>query len=320
MTLLDKHLYQHKYMDLDKLHKQLSSKDPKLLLKILLIILGIALIILYVLPDTLALLFTTALGNAILLLGAIYLFFYKDYRITLLYLLCWIIITRFIQRAANTTEGFVNTSQPSQPPQPWTSQQIRAFTALQNTINPNINFDTAQIQKYATPQELDYFMEHLMWPWSADTEEQYKIACAQNPYISDTPGNSLNHAKRIYSQGQIQQIMFMQSKNGRALIDGIIINDTQRHKEKEKDIYAIRAGLDTYGDPLICCSNDSPGKPQRIEPHGALINTNGSVGVLVHAEAIYPRIRTEPTPAELTLANNFIGSDYSTACSNLFSP
>lgn len=256
--------------------------------------------IMYVLPDAIVAIYTTTLGTATALLIGTYLFFYKNWRITIAYIAANIILWRIIASATIKTprEGFTTTDAAQQ----WSADLIRQFTQLQTTINPQHIFDTAQIQKYATPQEADYFIKHQQWEWDAPTEALYRAALAKNPMIVDAPDNSVTHARRLYSQGQIRQILFMQSPEGRAVINGIVLtpprgdpaNPLTQLQREGRGTFAYTAGLTSTNttQPLLQC-DPVTSQPVIVSPHGADIDTHGSIGLLTYARALWPKI-TKP--------------------------
>lgn len=253
-------------------------KNKKQAIKIFIIILILLLTILYVIPDIFALFLNTVLGNAILLLVAIYLFFYKDYRITIIFVLGWIIMVRIIQMAKwqqHKQENFENDNRninTNQNTEGWTPDKIREFTALQYTMNPNYVFDTAQIAKVTTPQELDYFLANQQWPWSKEVEELYKTNLNHNTYVSNFSGEGLNRAKQLYSQNQILQILSKQSKEGQFLLNGVFItNQKEDNLPTDNGIgeYAYTSGIKSRSNErtTIKCGLDKNGNsvPQKIE-------------------------------------------------------
>ena len=257
--------------------------DNKRALKIAILALTALITIFYVIPDLIIAIYTTTLGTATALLIGIYLFFYKNWKIAGTYILLSIILWRILSQ--HKIEGFET--------QQWPSELIRQFTQLQATINPQHIFDTTQIQQFATPQEVDYFMKHQQWEWDAPTEALYRAALAKNPFISDIPDNSVAHARKLYSQGQIRQILFMQSPEGRAVINGVVIADDHLNKlnEQGRGIYSYTSGL---GKPQALLQCDSAtAQPVIVSPYGAKINTHGSVGLLTQARNTWPK---ETTP------------------------
>jgi len=267
--------------------KQLKPpKTTKELFILLIIILGIILIIVYVLPDTLTLLLDTVLGNAILLLILIYLAIYKDYRITIIFIIGWVIISRFMQLIKKQSpptpiipipsipikDGFTstNTNSPTSISayNQWTDAQIKQFTDLQHTINPSTIFDIDQLQKTTSTEELDYYFANNNWEWSPEVEELYKQNLKYNTYISNLPEDGLRQAKRIYSQGQILQILSQQSKEGQFLINGVIIQDSSSNNlptRKGIGQFSFQSGEQIRERPVIRCGINP------TDPDGALI-------------------------------------------------
>jgi len=172
-------------------------KDNKLknLLIGLLSVLIIFWIILYIIPSFLISLFNTILGNLILLLCLI-LISSQDIKYGIALAIILIILYRF----SHIKEAFT-----------WSEESKNKFIELQNSINPNIVFDTKEIQNQASQEEVDYFLKNSMWPWSKDTEDLYKELLEKNTYVRSDPDDEINDVKTKYNQTIIMKILSLQS-------------------------------------------------------------------------------------------------------------
>jgi hypothetical protein len=157
----------------------------------LLSILIILWIILYIIPEFLISLFNTILGNLILLLSLI-LVSSQDIKFGIALAIILIILYRFL----HLKEGFT-----------WSEESGKQFIELQNSINPNVVFDTKEIKKQANQEEVDYFLKNARWPWSKGVEDLYKELLDKNTYVRLNPEDAMNDVKTRYNQSIITQIL-----------------------------------------------------------------------------------------------------------------
>ena len=223
-------------------------------------------LILYVIPGIFNTLFNTLLGNLIILL-CIILLGSKDIKYSLLALLLAIVIYRFSQlnyQSSNNQpilkEGFT-----------WSQESTTDFVNLQNTINPHVVFDTNKIQQQASQEEVDYFLQNQMWPWSQEVQELYKESVMNNQYVQINPEDAVNQARQIYNQQIILEIISWQKKEGQFLLNGVIVNDASGadpsgnvpQSRNGAGSYAFNSGLiSTENNPnikVIKCKSDPSG-------------------------------------------------------------
>jgi len=171
--------------------KNLFNQDNKTMLIGLLSILIILWIILYIIPEFLISLFNTILGNLILLLSVI-LVTAQDIKFGIVLAIILIILYRF----SHLKEGFT-----------WSEESSKQFIELQNSINPNVVFDTKEIKKQASQEEVDYFLKNARWPWSKGVEDLYKELLDKNTYVRLNPDDAMNDVKTKYNQSIITQIL-----------------------------------------------------------------------------------------------------------------
>jgi hypothetical protein len=234
--------------------------------------------ILYVIPDIFNTLFHTLLGNFIILLGII-LLGSKDIKYSVIALLLVVVLYRFSQ-INNLKEGFT-----------WSQQSITDFTKLQDTLNPHVVFDTNKIQQQASQEEVDYFLQNQLWPWSQEVQDLYKESVMNNQYIQINPEDAVNQARQIYNQQIILEIISWQKKEGQFLLNGVIVNDisgndisgNESYSRNGAGSYAFSSGLiSTENNPnikVIKCKSDGSGnyalsQGQYDEDKGAQVYSN----------------------------------------------
>ena len=170
--------------------KELNQNNKTILIG-LLSILVFMWVILYVIPNFLISLFNTILGNLILLLSLV-LVSSQDIKYGVALAIMLVVLYRF----SHLKEGFT-----------WTEESSNKFIELQNSINPRIVFDTKEIKKQASQEEVDYFLKNSKWPWSKQVDDLYKELLNKNTYVRLNPDDAINDAKTRYNQTIITKIL-----------------------------------------------------------------------------------------------------------------
>jgi hypothetical protein len=182
--------------------------------------------ILYLIPSFFASLFNTILGNIILLI-AVFLVGSTNYTYGIVLGITLVVLYRI----SHIKEGFT-----------WSKDAADKFILLQQTINPNVVFDTKQIKQQASQEELDYFLKNGMWPWSQEVQDLYKQSVARNPHVRTSPEDSVNEARTIYNQTIILEIISWQTKEGQFLLNGVAVKDASGNPQEE-----LPSGWGNYG-------------------------------------------------------------------------
>jgi hypothetical protein len=232
--------------------KKLVTEENKTKIIGLLTILVLFWIVLYLIPDFFVSLFNTFLGNIILIITVILVSLY-NYKYGIALGLLFIIIFRF-SYLLRRKEGFT-----------WNKKSEQDFLLIQNTINRGVVFDTKMIQEsQASQEEVDYFNQYGMWPWSQTVITIYEDAIKNNPYIRTYSKDSVNEARKIYNQAAILRIMSMQTKEGQFLINGVLVQDASGNS-----LETLPSGFGDFGyksglignmkDDIIKCKLDNSG-------------------------------------------------------------
>ena len=236
--------------------KDISSKMIGLLTILILIWL-----VLYLIPEILASLFNTVLGCMILsiIVLLVGLNNYSDYRYGIMLGIVVIIMYRFLKLSAPAKEGFT-----------WSQDSTNSFLRIQNSINRNVIFDPIQIQKQASQDELDYFLQNGMWPWSQEVIDLYSKMLDKNPFIRTYPKDAIIHARTIYNQNAILQIISWQNKEGYFLINGVEVNDNSKNPLEDLPSgfgnFGYSSGLITNrSNSIIRCKVNPEGQNMTLE-------------------------------------------------------
>jgi len=236
--------------------KDISSKMIGLLTILILIWL-----VLYLIPELLASLFNTVLGCMILsiIVLLVGLNNYSDYRYGIMLGIVVIIMYRFLKLSAPAKEGFT-----------WSQDSTNSFLQIQNSINRNVIFDPSQIQKQASQEELDYFLQNGMWPWSQEVIDLYSKMLDKNPFIRTYPKDAIIHARTIYNQNAILQIISWQNKEGNFLINGVEVNNNSKNPLEDLPSgfgnFGYSSGLITNrSNSIIRCKVNPEGENMTLE-------------------------------------------------------
>lgn len=238
--------------------KKIFTQDSSTKLIGLLTIMILLWLVLYLIPELFGSLFNSFLGRAILLVIVI-LVGLNDYKYGIILATSLIIVYRFLQLSISKKEGFS-----------WSQDSTTNFLQIQHSINRNVIFDPIEIQKQASQEELDYFLQNGMWPWSQEVIDLYSKMLGYNPYIRTYPQDAITRTRTVYNQNAILQIISWQNKEGKFLINGLEVNDGSINP-----LEALPAGFGSFGyssgliknrnNPIIKCKINPEGKNMTLE-------------------------------------------------------
>jgi hypothetical protein len=196
-------------MKITKLKNLFDDKNKTKIIGLLTILIGLWLV-LYFIPQIFVTLFNTLLGNLILFIIVLLIFLKNE----VYGLAIGIIIIVLIRFARLSKEGF-------------TSHSENAFLEIENTINRQNIFDMDIINQQASQEELDYFNNHGMWPWSNEVIHLYEEFKKTNPFVRSLISDATTHARTVYNQAAIVRILSYQTKEGQFLLNGVLVKNPQ---------------------------------------------------------------------------------------------
>jgi len=189
--------------------------------------------VLYLIPNIFVNLFNTILGKSILILFVILLSF-KNLYYGMMLLFVFIVIYRFLTLSLDSNQKIItNTSKSTKEGFTWNQQSTNIFLDIQKLINPKIVFDTSEIEKQATQQEVDYFNQNGKWPWSDQVKKLYTDSLDKNPYVRTSAEDAINTTSTIYNEKAILRIISQQVKEGQFLLNGVSINNRKKNKYED---------------------------------------------------------------------------------------
>lgn len=103
----------------------------------------------------------------------------------------------------------------------WSPELIKRFNIYQTSINTNSNqFNLDQLQRQATPEEVEEYLTTGFWPWPDDLKNLYIEKVWANPIIKIDPQFALNYAMRLYNQNAVRELLAWNTKEGQFLLYG----------------------------------------------------------------------------------------------------
>lgn len=225
----------------------------------LLTILFIIWSILYLIPEIIFSLFNSFLGKCILLLSVI-LMLINDKIYGIFYFITLIIFYRIL--FYQTKENF-SLSKSSK----------NNFILLQHSINPNAIFDTNILEGQVNQQELDYYNQHGIWPWSQDVIDLYIKAVEKNPYVRTYSSDAILNMRKIYNQTAILKILSYQTKEGKMLLTGVQIPNLNGNPYEDLPNgfgdFGYNSGLiSNLSNDVIKCNSSNNSELERIKYTG----------------------------------------------------
>ncbi len=129
----------------------------------------------------------------------------------------------------------------------WTDNLTNKFLKYQNTVfEGDYQFNISELQKQASPEEVDHLLKTGYWPWPDDLKYLFLDAVAQQPIIKAVPGDALEDAMKLYNEQAARRLLAWNTKEGNFLLQGIISpNQTgvnQSFLSRNKD--TIKCGKD----------------------------------------------------------------------------
>lgn len=233
-------------------------KSVYLIFVLVFLLLGL---VLYFAPTVFLFLFSSILGNLLLVVGVILLGYFDKafaFGVALIFIVLFLVFRLQKNSDKTTTTTTVREKFLSSVPQyqtgrasvgSWPPELVREFLAFQAYHNPDIFFDMDLIQEQASPDEARLFLKNGSWLWSADVQRMYRDAIAENSYISTNPGSSLEDAQMVYNQNAIKQLLSWNSKEGDFLLGGVTIGHP---KGMPKNINnTVRCVASVNGDAIL---------------------------------------------------------------------
>ena len=200
-------------MNIPKIKNLFNYKNKTKIIGLLTILIGLWLV-LYFIPEIFISLFNSFLGNIILFIIILLVFLQnKVYGLVIGIIFFLLFILSSLHK-----EKFTNHSE-------------LTFLNIENTINRQNIFDMDIINQQASQEELDYFNENGIWPWSDKVIKLFNELQDKNPYVRSIPDDATNHARTIYNQSAILRLLSYQTKEGQFLLNGLLVKNPKSVEE-----------------------------------------------------------------------------------------
>jgi len=148
----------------------------------------------------------------------------------------------------NSTNSFVGTSGITTT-NGWSSTLVDEFVNFQKTLNPNVTYDMAIVQKQATTDEVAYLFKNNKWPWSDKLQSLYKEAIAQNSFLHVDPGISMIDAQQVYNETAMKEMLSYNTKEGTFLLYGATVGHNKNLPSNIND--TIMCSTNAKGDSIL---------------------------------------------------------------------
>lgn len=133
---------------------------------------------------------------------------------------------------------------------PWSPDLIKRFNIYQTTVNKNVNqFDLDQLQRQASPREVEEYLKNGYWYWPDDLKNLYIEKVWSNPIIKIDPQIALNYAMTIYNQTAITELLAWNTKEGHFLLYGADIGVTDGMPKNMNN--TIKCTADTNNNSIL---------------------------------------------------------------------
>jgi hypothetical protein len=250
-------------------------KENSTILFTILIILWIAMM--YFFPEKMSSLFTTFLGNIILLAMTVCISMNNAIHGLLFVFVCMLLYYYYYAINYHNKEMFQPNSLYNDSLSP---ESIRKYLQMQVTLNRNTNFDIEKLKQQATQEELDSFLKNGKWPWNDHVIQLYEDMLNKNVYIRNTPMESLLEVQTIYNQTAILDLISHQTKEGKMMIDGVQIHNSTPNPLEDlpsgMGIFGYTSGLIAPKHDVVKCHIDPFGNESHLEK----IHYTGKGGIL----------------------------------------
>ena len=283
---------------------KLFNKDNRLILIGILSIAAVLWLSLFAIPGLVSSLFTTILGN-IILLCVVILISIDNLNRGLIIGFSFILLKRAFDFSRKESFEMYSHS-------PWDDNIKREFVVYQQLINPGIVFDLEMIQKQATQKEAEYLIKNGYWPWAEETEKLYIEATNKNPIVRVYPEDQVNQVKTIYNNNAILNLLANQSKESQFLINGVEIE----MKDNPNDLpngygdFAYNSGLAHKKRPIIKCNLErNVMEKTEVSGYEGIFNTD-----------LYKTTEVKPEELETLIPGFKFKNDKCNPCDNLKKP
>jgi hypothetical protein len=149
----------------------------------------------------------------------------------------------------------------------WNQQVVQDFIDYENTANPTFVYDVDFVQKNATEDEVLSLIENNMWPWDPDFKARWAQSVQGSPVTKYDPISQTKDKQAIYSQGAAEQILLLNTEEGRFLTRGVVLDRNTKGGDGIGS-FGKTSGLDHGGDGDILRCHPDTGSMARIRRGG----------------------------------------------------
>jgi hypothetical protein len=140
----------------------------------------------------------------------------------------------------------------------WNPSLLSSFQIYSQTQHPTIIYDTDQLQKQASPHEVQTLLQTNLWPWDSSTQSAFLQDIQQDTILSINPDDAMNQFQNIFNNQAMKEQLYWKTPQGQFLLHGKWIPDTQSPDSNTSNgfgLFAKNSGIDPhFGKKWVGCS------------------------------------------------------------------
>jgi hypothetical protein len=162
----------------------------------------------------------------------------------------------------------------------WDPSLVNDFLTQQSVYNPNVVFTMSEVQKQASPEEVETYLRTGQWPWDDDLQDIFRTTVQEDPMVRQNEDHALTETRTLYNASIAQEVLSWKAPEGQFLLTGVLVDSHGADKRDGWGDYAQRAGLSRPDQDVVRCgtlpgeADDAALQPIRLHPSGRQVFTH----------------------------------------------
>jgi len=132
----------------------------------------------------------------------------------------------------------------------WPPDLIKRFNIYQQTVSLNkAQYDLNILQKQASIEEVEQFLETGYWPWPDSLKKEYIDKVWSNTMLKIDPAYSLQYSMKLYNQNAAREILAWNTKEGHFLLYGADLGVTDGMPKNVHN--TLKCSTDSQGNSIM---------------------------------------------------------------------